>query len=100
MVGMVGFANRVDGTDLNNWASPSPPQIAFGRGKEWAIKAKSAFRLIRDLSGSIGFVAINYGTTSWVATLGTNLPDGLYCDVIHGGMQGPLTCTSSWYVHD
>ncbi|KAF8885197.1 glycoside hydrolase superfamily [Infundibulicybe gibba] len=63
--GMVGFRNEVDGARMNNWVSPGPQQIAFGRG-------------------SAGFVAINNQDSPWTATFKTALPAGQYCDVIRG----------------
>ncbi|KAG8970027.1 hypothetical protein FRC03_011826 [Tulasnella sp. 419] len=65
IAGMVKFYNKVKGTSLTNWVSGSSSQIAFGRG-------------------SVGFVAINSGSSSWTRTFTTSLPNGNYCNVISG----------------
>ncbi|PPR08271.1 hypothetical protein CVT24_001111 [Panaeolus cyanescens] len=71
--GMVGFRNAVGISEITNWVSPQSQQIAFGRG-------------------STGFVAINNADSDWTATFITSLPDGNYCDVIHGTASGG-TCS-------
>ncbi|KAG8902233.1 hypothetical protein FRB99_004719 [Tulasnella sp. 403] len=63
--GLVGFFNKVTGTTLNNWVVGSSSQIAYGRG-------------------SVGFVVINNSGSPWTKTFTTSLPDGNYCDVVHG----------------
>ncbi|KIO30302.1 glycoside hydrolase family 13 protein [Tulasnella calospora MUT 4182] len=67
VTGMVKFFNQVKGTSLNAWVSDQASQIAFGRG-------------------SSGFVAINYSSSIWTKTFTTSLPDGSYCDVVHGSL--------------
>ncbi|KAF8885205.1 glycoside hydrolase family 13 protein [Infundibulicybe gibba] len=75
IAGMVGFHNEVGGAAMNNWISPDPQQIAFGRG-------------------SAGFVAINNRDGPWTATFKTSLPAGRYCDVVSGGTScGSTTFT-------
>ncbi|PIL31197.1 hypothetical protein GSI_05895 [Ganoderma sinense ZZ0214-1] len=67
--GMVGFRNNVGDAALTNWVSPQSQQIAFGRG-------------------ALGFVAINNADSAWSTTFSTSLPDGSYCDVVHGSASG------------
>ncbi|KAI1791084.1 glycoside hydrolase [Ganoderma leucocontextum] len=69
VAGMVGFRNNVGNTALTGWVAPQPQQIAFGRG-------------------ALGFVAINNADSAWQATFSTSLPDGSYCDVVHGTTLG------------
>ncbi|KAG9049938.1 hypothetical protein FS837_008524 [Tulasnella sp. UAMH 9824] len=75
VAGMVKFFNQVKGAPLNNWVSDQASQIAFGRG-------------------SSGFVAINFSSSTWTKTFTTPLPDGSYCDVVHGGLASGA-CTTS-----
>ncbi|KAF8885204.1 glycoside hydrolase family 13 protein [Infundibulicybe gibba] len=76
IAGMVGFHNEVGGAGMNNWVSPGPQQIAFGRG-------------------SAGFVAINNQDTSWTATFKTALPAGRYCDAVGGSIvKAPCSGTT------
>ncbi|KAI1783512.1 glycoside hydrolase [Ganoderma leucocontextum] len=69
VAGMVGFRNNVGEAALTNWVSPQSQQIAFGRG-------------------AFGFVAINNADSAWSTTFSTSLPDGSYCDVVHGAASG------------
>lgn len=78
VTGMVKFFNQVKGTSLNAWVSDQASQIAFGRG-------------------SSGFVAINYSSSIWTKTFTTSLPDGSYCDVVHGSLSSG-SCTASTIV--
>ncbi|KAG8992596.1 hypothetical protein FRB90_000958 [Tulasnella sp. 427] len=78
VTGMVGFFNQVTGTPLNNWVADGTAHIAFGRG-------------------SSGFVAINFSGSVWTAIFTTSLPDGSYCDIIHGTLSSG-TCTKSTLV--
>ncbi|KAI0316239.1 glycoside hydrolase [Amylostereum chailletii] len=71
--GMVGFRNNVGSTALTTWVSPSSQQIAFGRG-------------------AVGFVAINNQDKTWTTTFSTSLPNGVYCDVVHGAVLS-RTCS-------
>jgi glycosidase len=73
--GMVGFRNAVQTADITNWTSPSPQQVAFGRG-------------------NAGFVAINNSDQGWSSTFQTSLPAGTYCNVIDGVKNGG-SCTGS-----
>ena len=70
------FRGNVDGTSVSNWVSGSTNQIAFSRGSK-------------------GFVAINGGSSTWAGYLPTDMPNGEYCDLMHGdpieggGCTGP-----------
>ncbi|KAI0316240.1 glycoside hydrolase [Amylostereum chailletii] len=77
--GMTGFRNQVGSAALTNWVSPSSQQIAFGRG-------------------SAGFVAINNQDSSWTTTFSTSLPNGSYCDVVHGTASSGSCSNSSFTV--
>ncbi|KAI0062563.1 glycoside hydrolase [Artomyces pyxidatus] len=77
MAGMTGFRNNVGSMALTDWVSPTPQQIAFGRG-------------------ALGFVVINNADNSWAATFTTSLPDGSYCDVVDGSSSAGL-CTGAAY---
>ena len=61
---MTGFHNAAAGTEMNREVATTENRISFGRGE-------------------IGFVLINFESTSWAASLSTSVPDGSYCDVIH-----------------
>ncbi|KAF9643265.1 glycoside hydrolase family 13 protein [Thelephora ganbajun] len=63
--GMVGFRNAVQTNKMTNWFSPTPQQVAFGRGKA-------------------GFVVINNSDQDWNSSFQTGLPGGKYCNVIDG----------------
>jgi alpha-amylase len=65
---MVGFHNRVNGTNVNNWTSPQSSRISFGRG-------------------NAGHVAFNRSSTAWTGTFSTQLPNGSYCNVAATGCQ-------------
>ncbi|KAG8905423.1 hypothetical protein FRB99_008969 [Tulasnella sp. 403] len=66
---MVLFYNKVQETDVNSYVMGKPTQIAWGRGNS-------------------GFVAINNDATAWIAFFHTVLPDGTYCDILHGKKYG------------
>lgn len=70
---MVGFHNRVAGTNVNSWVSPQSNRIAFGRG-------------------NAGFVAFNRSGSAWSTTFSTQLPNGSYCNV---ALTGCTTITVS-----
>lgn len=76
---MVPFRAACGSAGLTNWQSPSNDRIAFGRG-------------------SVGFVAINYGSSVWAASLQTSLPTGTYCDVVAGGKVGGKCVGGSFVV--
>ncbi|KAE9394319.1 glycoside hydrolase [Gymnopus androsaceus JB14] len=73
--GMTRFRNDVGKTEMNNWVSPQPNQIAFGRGNR-------------------GFVAINNDDYPWSTTFMTSLRNGTYCDAITGVVSS-RSCTGS-----
>lgn len=49
--------------------------------------------------GARGFVAINNADSAWPETFSTSLPDGTYCDVVHGVPSELGGCTGGSYVH-
>ncbi|CAH1391971.1 unnamed protein product [Nezara viridula] len=65
---MVGFANVVKGTGVNDWWSNGKDQVAFCRGDK-------------------GFIAINGEPWDLDVDLQTCLPPGNYCDVVSGQKQ-------------
>ncbi|XP_034249941.1 alpha-amylase B-like isoform X2 [Thrips palmi] len=67
--GMVGFGNVVATEPLSNWWDNGNNQIAFCRGSK-------------------GFAAFNNEAKDLDQTLQTCLPQGTYCDVVSGGVQG------------
>ncbi|PIL31175.1 hypothetical protein GSI_05872 [Ganoderma sinense ZZ0214-1] len=79
VAGMVGFRNNVGVAALTNWVSPQSQQIAFGRGDR-------------------GFVAINNADSAWSTTFSTSLPNGSYCDVVHGSAFDGFCTGSSFTV--
>jgi alpha-amylase len=66
---MVGFRKAVAGTAVTHTWDNSGDAVAFARG-------------------SVGFVAINNGTSAITPTINTGLPAGTYCDVLSGGKSG------------
>lgn len=66
---MVGFQNRVKGTEVQNWWDNDKNQIAFCRGNK-------------------GFIAFNLESSDLNQDLQTCLPAGTYCDVISGDKVG------------
>jgi alpha-amylase len=66
---MVAFRRVVAGSDVNHWWDNGRNAIAFSRGDK-------------------GFVAINRETTEVIATIGTGLGPGTYCDRLTGGPSG------------
>ncbi len=62
---MVAFRNATMGQPMTNIQSSTPHALAFSRG-------------------SVGFVALNNGTSPWQATLNTGLPAGTYCNIVQG----------------
>jgi len=59
------FRAGVDGTSVTNWQNGGSNQIAFSRGSK-------------------GFVAINGGSGTWSGSIPTDMPNGTYCDLMHG----------------
>ena len=68
------FRANVDGTGVTNWVNGGQNQIAFSRGSK-------------------GFVAINGGSSTWAGYLPTDMPNGEYCDLMHGDPIEPSGCT-------
>ncbi|GAB0097240.1 Alpha-amylase [Sergentomyia squamirostris] len=66
---MVGFANQVQGTSVNDWWDNGSNQIAFCRGNQ-------------------GFIAFNNDEHNFSQWLQTCLPAGTYCDIISGQNVG------------
>ncbi|KAG8905320.1 hypothetical protein FRB99_000246 [Tulasnella sp. 403] len=79
IVGMVQFRKVVGDADVNSVTNGnalwlfSRSAIAWGRGDK-------------------GFVAINNAILPWRQTLKTQLPDGTYCDVLHGRQNSSDAC--------
>lgn len=73
---MVKFRAAMEGQAQQNWAQgDNDNEISFNRG-------------------SIGFVAINNSTSSWIQTFSTHLPAGTYCNVVQGTLNSAKnTCT-------
>jgi alpha-amylase len=77
---MVAFRRLVAGEDVNHWRSFGANAIAFSRGTK-------------------GFVALNVGTDSLVATVPTLLAPGTYCDLLTGGLPtGAADCAGTHVV--
>uniref|UniRef100_A0A1L8DQX1 Alpha-amylase n=1 Tax=Nyssomyia neivai TaxID=330878 RepID=A0A1L8DQX1_9DIPT len=78
---MIGFANQVRGTSVNDWWDNGNSQIAFCRGNQ-------------------GFIAFNNEQHNFSHTLQTCLPAGTYCDIISGENTGNgcsgVTITVNW----
>jgi alpha-amylase len=70
---MVGWHNVVAGGAQANWWDDGVNAIAFSRGGR-------------------GWIALNNETTTLTRTFSTGLPNGVYCDVIHGDL-GRHGCT-------
>jgi alpha-amylase len=66
---MVGWHNYVGDAPVANWADDSSNLIAFSRGHR-------------------GWIAINNHTSAVTTTFTTGLPQGTYCDIIHGNVSG------------
>jgi alpha-amylase len=64
---MVGFHNTVQGTPVTDWWTNGGNQIAFGRG-------------------NAGYLVINREGGPLNRTFQTRLPEGRYCDLIHGDL--------------
>ena len=72
---MVAFKVATRGLGVNHFIHGTDNQIAFSRG-------------------NVGFVAINNDSTSWNATVSTGLPQGVYCNIIHGQRNAAKTACS------
>ena len=68
---MVKFRNIVGNESMANWWTNDGNQIAFSRGNN-------------------GFIAINNDNFNLNQKLKTNLPQGVYCDVISGNLSNYL----------
>lgn len=78
---MVGFHNAVKGTGVVNWWDNGNDMIAFGRGNK-------------------GYLIVNdEGFAVTGRSFQTQLPAGVYCDVIHGDYS-PGNCTGPRYTVD
>jgi len=74
VTGMVSFFNQVGSAGLTNVVvTGNKAQLAYGRG-------------------SVGYVVINSGSSSWKATFKTSVPAGKYCDVV-GGKKASGKCS-------
>jgi alpha-amylase len=74
---MVSFRNHTSAKPLTHWWSNSANQIAFSRGDK-------------------GFVAINRESTPLNHTFQTDMPPGIYCNVIEGELNAEGTgCTAT-----
>jgi len=72
---MVRFRKVAAGEPIDSWWDNGANAIAFSRGVK-------------------GFVAINRETTALTQTVATTVPDGTYCDLITGGLNGG-TCAGA-----
>lgn len=70
---MVSFRNIAIGEPFNNWFSNGYNQVSFSRGKK-------------------AFIAFNNEFSDFSRVLQTNLPEGVYCDIMSGQRLGS-TCT-------
>lgn len=69
---MASFYNNVNGNSsapITNYASLAANQITFGRG-------------------AIGHVIINAASSTMEGSFKTDMPDGKYCNVVMGAMDG------------
>jgi alpha-amylase len=66
---MVGWHNTVGSAPLRNWWDNGGNLISFSRGSK-------------------GWISINNDPGAHVQTFTTGLPQGTYCDVIHGSLTG------------
>ncbi len=78
---MVAFHNYVGNAPLQNWYDDNVNLISFSRG-------------------GLGFFATNNATTPKTVTVPTGLPQGRYCDIIHGSTSaghcsGPTVTVNS-----
>lgn len=78
---MVAFHNSVRGTPVVNWWDNGNDTIAFGRGTK-------GYLIVNDESSAV--------IGRWFQT---QLPAGVYCDVIHGDFS-PGSCTGPRYTVD
>ncbi|UCC71025.1 MAG: alpha-amylase family protein, partial [Gemmatimonadota bacterium] len=69
IAGMVGFRRAVAGTGVNDWWDNGANAIAFSRG-------------------GLGFVALNLEDSTVAVDAASALPQGTYCDVLTGGLEG------------
>ena len=65
VVHMVAWHNEVAGTPVANWYSDHNNLIAFSRG-------------------TVGWITVNNGSKAKTGTFSTGLPQGTYCDILHG----------------
>ena len=68
---MVKFRNIVGDQPVTNWWNNNDNQIAFSRGNK-------------------GFIAINNDNFNLNQKLKTNLPKGVYCDIISGNLSNSI----------
>jgi len=73
---MVKFRSAAHGLAHANWVAGNANQIAFSRG-------------------SVGFVALNNTTAAWTRTFYTGLPQGTYCNIVHGVKNSAGTACAS-----
>jgi alpha-amylase len=73
VVKMVAWHNQVAGTPVAHWYSDRTNLIAFSRG-------------------STGWIAINNESRARTRTFSTGLPQGRYCDILHGTFKNG-TCS-------
>ncbi|KZW00296.1 glycoside hydrolase [Exidia glandulosa HHB12029] len=77
---MVKFHNTVSGSDMRRAVAAGKNQISFGRG-------------------DVGHVAINYENATWSANIQTDVPDGIYCDVI-SSCQRTVNVSGGFFAYD
>lgn len=71
---MVGFMNAIELENVTSWWDNGKNQIAFFRG-------------------SRGFIAFNLDSNDMNASVASNVPPGVYCDVISGKLSANGTCS-------
>ncbi|KAG8907312.1 hypothetical protein FRB99_004761 [Tulasnella sp. 403] len=86
VAGMVGFNNEVQGTDVNSVT------MGFTQIADWIPFSIPSNKLVGWGRGNKGFVAINNSDKVWKANFKTQLPDGTYCEVLHGRRTSDDAC--------
>ncbi|KAG8905321.1 hypothetical protein FRB99_000247 [Tulasnella sp. 403] len=82
IAGMMQFRKVVGDADVNT------PTVS----RSFLVMAIFSNMMIAWGRGDKGFVAINNSPLNWKETLSTKLPDGVYCDVLHGRQTALDTC--------
>lgn len=97
---MVKFNNGAQGAEINHAVTGTKRQLAWGRGGN-VEDARHRRSLFNPVPGSYGFVAINLETKAvWKTSLVTDLPDGDYCDLLHGPADPMAPCPPAGLMYD